>query len=201
MRKLVVPSVGLILALGLLFSARMAVAAGVSSPALAGWTAMATLSGAEEVPQQGDADGQGTATVRLGSSANEVCYEMQVSNITLPAAAAHIHRGARGVAGDVVVPLTAPDANGRASGCTNADADLLGAINANPENFYVNVHTSDFPAGAVRGQLMMQAGTGAPATTMPATGAGSGTMALLTGLALLALLAGLGLNWRRQTAR
>ena len=204
MRKLVVLSAGLILALTFLLAGGTVVAAGVNAPAFAGWVATAALTGAEATPNPGDPDGSGTSTVRLGASASEVCFEIQVSGITLPAAAAHIHRGARGVAGPIVVPLTAPDANGTASGCTNADAGLLGEINANPADFYVNVHTSDFPAGAVRGQLAMQSGSGAPATTLPASGASDGMTTLIVGLALLTLLAGIGISWderRRSNAR
>jgi hypothetical protein len=76
-----------------------------------------------------------------------------VENITLPATAAHIHVGATGVAGPVVVALSAPDASGHASGCATADHDLIKAIRQNPESYYVNVHNTDYPAGAVRGQL------------------------------------------------
>jgi hypothetical protein len=76
-----------------------------------------------------------------------------VRQIKLPATGAHIHEGGPGVAGGVVVPLTAPDATGMASGCAHADAGLIGRIGANPGGFYVNVHTTDHPGGAIRGQL------------------------------------------------
>jgi hypothetical protein len=76
-----------------------------------------------------------------------------VSDITLPAIAAHIHAGSADVAGPVVVPLVAPDETGLARGCTTADPALIKAIRQDPEEYYVNVHTTDFPGGAVRGQL------------------------------------------------
>lgn len=116
----------------------------------------ATLSGQQEVPNPGDPDGTGTSMIKMRAN-NEVCWEINVANITLPAAAAHIHEGAPGVAGPVVVPLSAPDANGRSNGCANAEAALADRIRQNPGGFYVNVHTSDFPGGAVRGQLAMGA--------------------------------------------
>jgi hypothetical protein len=82
-----------------------------------------------------------------------VCWTITVTGITLPASAAHIHDGDLGVAGPVFVTLSAPDAEGEASGCTFVErADILEIIR-NPDEYYVNVHTSDFPAGAVRGQL------------------------------------------------
>jgi hypothetical protein len=113
----------------------------------------ATLTGAAEVPGPGDPDGTGSAVITLNQGQGEVCWEISVSNITLPATAAHIHVAPVGVAGPVVVPLSAPEASGFSSGCANADQDLIKAIRQNPEAYYVNVHTTDFPAGAVRGQL------------------------------------------------
>ncbi len=167
----------------------------------------ATLSGAEEVPDPGDPDGAGTATVVLRSASGEVCWDLNVSNITLPSVGAHIHEGARGVAGPVVVPFTAPDASGTATGCTTPDAALMTRIMQNPENFYVNVHTSDFPTGAVRGQLATapaaESGPAqAPANpTLPTTGADSGIRLALIGVALTVASVGVGLSLaaRRRT--
>jgi hypothetical protein len=69
-----------------------------------------------------------------------------------PATAAHIHVGAAGVAGPVVVPLAPP--TGTSSGCvTGVSPELIKAITQNPQNYYVNVHNAEFPAGALRGQL------------------------------------------------
>lgn len=112
-----------------------------------------TLTGAAEVPGPGDPDGSGTALLRLNPGLGQVCFELSVSNIMLPATGAHIHVGAATQAGPVVVGLAPPDQSGTSSGCVSADPDLIKAIMQNPENYYVNVHTSDYPAGAVRGQL------------------------------------------------
>jgi hypothetical protein len=108
----------------------------------------ATLSREGETP--GDPDGSGTATIRTIPGIGILCYTISVKNITLPATAAHIHLTANG---NVVVPLTAPDASGKASGCVNVSRTLVRAILANPADYYVNVHTTDFPAGAIRGTL------------------------------------------------
>ncbi len=105
------------------------------------------------MPGPGDPDGAGTATLRLRVGQGQICHTLSVSNITLPAAAAHIHSGAAGVAGPVVVTLVTPDADGNVQGCVAVDRALVKQILMNPAGFYVNVHTSDFPAGAVRGQL------------------------------------------------
>lgn len=112
-----------------------------------------TLSGAQEVPPA-DPDGTGTAAVTVDMPNSQVCYNVTVQNITLPATAGHIHRGAVGVSGPPVVPFdVVPDASGNAVSCVKVDAALLNEIATNPAGFYVNIHTSDFPNGAVRGQL------------------------------------------------
>jgi hypothetical protein len=114
----------------------------------------ANLSGEAEVPGPGDPDGQGQSNVFLNRETQQVCFSIVVSDIELPAAAAHIHVGRADVAGPIVVPLTAPDATGVSTGCvSDVDAALIQAIIARPSRYYVNVHTSDFPAGALRGQL------------------------------------------------
>ena len=109
------------------------------------------LTGAAEIPGPGDSDGEGAASVTVNSATGEVCVDLRVDKIA-PAVMAHIHRGAAGVAGPVVVPLPALP-NPTSTQCVTAALDLAAEIVANPANFYVNVHTGDFPGGAVRGQL------------------------------------------------
>jgi hypothetical protein len=111
----------------------------------------ATLSGGLEVPGPGDPDGSGTARITLDPEKGELCYEISVGNIET-ANAAHVHSGAAGVAGPPVVPIDAP-VEGTSKGCASAEKQVLLDIEANPENFYVNVHNAEFPPGAVRGQL------------------------------------------------
>jgi hypothetical protein len=108
------------------------------------------LSGATEVPGPGDPDGIGAGVVIINGT--EVSYEMFVANIGAPTAA-HIHRGATGIAGPIVVDLMPSFANGVARGTVSASAAIIAEILATPRNFYVNVHNAEFPAGAVRGQL------------------------------------------------
>jgi len=110
------------------------------------------LTGAAEVPGPGDNDGSGTIKLTFNPDKGEVCYELSVTNIQ-EATAAHIHEGAAGQDGPVKVGLDAPKA-GTAQGCKSADAALVKTIMQNPVQYYVNVHTADFPKGAVRGQLV-----------------------------------------------
>lgn len=110
----------------------------------------ATLSGASEVPP-GDPDGTGTATISTNDATNQVCTKLEVRNIGT-VTAAHIHRGAPGVNGPPVIPLDAPDDND-SNDCDTVEDNLLDELRRNPGNFYVNVHTSEYPNGAIRGQI------------------------------------------------
>ncbi|HEY8455945.1 MAG TPA: CHRD domain-containing protein [Actinopolymorphaceae bacterium] len=118
------------------------------------------LTGAQEVPGPGDEDGIGTFVAVI--KGDQLCYLLTARKIE-PAMAAHIHPGPRGVAGGIAVGLN-PPTDGLSFGCIRTVPDdqdstmtltesELAAILANPKNFYVNVHTASFPAGAIRGQL------------------------------------------------
>ncbi len=125
--------------------------ASIATAADGGRKLQANLTGAAEVPGPGDADGRGTATVTVNSGQKKVCYDLHVRNINT-ATMAHIHLGAIGVAGAVVVTLQAP-ASGHSSGCVHVSRDLALQILKSPTHYYVNVHNAAFPGGAIRGQL------------------------------------------------
>ncbi|MGH2714222.1 MAG: CHRD domain-containing protein [Thermoleophilaceae bacterium] len=117
----------------------------------------AVLTGKKEVSAEGDKgvgdpDGRGSFTAIFDG--NEMCYGLTNKNIQDPVAA-HIHKGGPNVAGPVVVPLQQPATGdpGASSDCVEVDPALARAIHKNPHKYYVNVHTADFPGGAVRGQL------------------------------------------------
>lgn len=129
----------------------LGVAAGPATAADGGRPFTTTMTGAQEVPNPGDPDGSGTASITLNQGEGIVCWELTVTGIA-PATAAHIHRGAAGVPGGVVVPLS-PPTNGSSSGCASANPDLIKEIRKFPDRFYVNVHNAEYPAGALRGQL------------------------------------------------
>lgn len=102
---------------------------------------------------EGDPDGSGSAAITIDPDTGEVCYDLTVEAIA-DVTASHIHVGAEGESGDVVVPLDIDGFSGASAACGDAsDADLA-AIVADPAGFYVNIHTDDYPAGAIRGQLV-----------------------------------------------
>lgn len=111
----------------------------------------ASLTGSQEVPGPGDPDGSGSAEITIVDATDNVCWDLDVRDIA-PATAAHIHRGAAGISGPPVVTLAAP-ADGSEQGCTAAPGALADEIESNPAAFYVNVHNTEYPNGAIRGQL------------------------------------------------
>jgi Cu/Zn superoxide dismutase len=112
------------------------------------------MTGAQEVPAT-DPDAHGTAKLRLDRAKKRVCFTIRVSSDVEDVAAAHIHKGGKGVAGDIVVPLIhAPAAGSKFTGCEkNVSKALIRAMLRHPGRYYVNVHTADFPGGEIRGQL------------------------------------------------
>ena len=118
----------------------------------------AVLLGGSEVSETGDAnagdpDGYGSATVIIRGTT--LCFGITVDGVDQPILA-HIHQAPAGVNGDIVIPLIPPPNGnpGTSSRCIHGlDAALLTDIQSHATGFYVNVHTENFPAGAVRGQL------------------------------------------------
>ena len=160
------------------------------------WTKfISRLSGEAEIPT-GDPNANGTASIKTRGS--EVCYDLRWSGVE--ATASHIHRAAPGKAGPIVVPFFAQDtalAGNAKSGCVKADAEVAAAIAAKPGNYYVNVHSADFPKGEIRGQLA-KLGSG---SQLPYTGGPLSRGLLLLGLGVVAagsMLVAVG--QRRRTA-
>jgi hypothetical protein len=94
---------------------------------------------------------------------DQLCYTLEVRDLTMAPFAAHIHPGGRGVAGPAAVGLlTPPAATSTVSACITAVEGATGqalstaelaAIASEPKGWYVNVHTANWPGGEVRGQL------------------------------------------------
>jgi hypothetical protein len=129
----------------------------IAAPALGeGRPFSTTLVGAAEVPGPGDPDASGTALIALNQGQGEVCFDLSWAGIDGTVTAAHIHVGSAVVAGPVVVPLFSGAFAGTdsASACiSGVSEELIKAIRHDPANYYVNIHSDVFPAGAIRGQL------------------------------------------------
>jgi len=139
----------------------------------------ANLSGYQEVPTL-SMPGSGSLRLRLNSGATEATYTLSYSGLSGDALFAHIHLGARGTNGGVIVFLcdapggapapagtpACPGASGIVSGSLNAASvvgpaaqgiaagewtEFVAALRAGFT--YANAHTTLFPGGEIRGQV------------------------------------------------
>jgi hypothetical protein len=113
---------------------------------------VASLEGRNEIPAGAP---QGQALELLGIRDNTLTYTVAWRGMGTPTAA-DIHAGGQGVNGPVVVPLFTtprPDGDVATGSVTVTDPTLLAALRANPGGFYTELHTRQFPDGAVRAQL------------------------------------------------
>ncbi len=114
-------------------------------------TYYANLTGAQEVGG-GDPDGAGRAEISVSDGFGQVCWDLNDIRGIGPITAAHIHIGAAGTNGPPVFTLR-PANEGGYKGCTDGAEWTQDRIEDNPQAFYVNVHTAQYPNGAIRGQL------------------------------------------------
>lgn len=91
-----------------------------------------------------------TVTITKKGPSAVLAWRLTFSSLTGKAVAAHIHSGARGKSGPVIVALCAPCKSG-AQGSATVDASVLSVLEAG--RGYVNVHTKKNAAGEIRGQL------------------------------------------------
>lgn len=112
---------------------------------------MATLAGANETAP-GDPDGSGKFHANADAESGEFCFSLSVSGIG-DVTGAHVHEGEAGKDGKVLLTVYETDAGEEE--CLAPDPELLGKMLAKPEKYYVNVHTAEFPKGAIRAQLSL----------------------------------------------
>ncbi len=106
------------------------------------------LQGSQEVPPVSTtASGTGIITINPDRS---VIGSITTSGIN--ATAAHIHEGATGTNGPVIVPLTKTSDNvwSVSAGAKLTDAQYASHV---ARNLYVNVHSAAHPGGEIRGQI------------------------------------------------
>lgn len=114
-------------------------------------TRHANLTGAQEVGG-GDPDGSATAEVTVSDELNQICYDVKNIRNLDPITGMHIHHGAAGTNGPVVMALTKSN-EGSWKGCKGRAEWKEDAIEQDYTNYYVNIHTAPYPNGAIRGQL------------------------------------------------
>ena len=118
----------------------------------------AKLKGKEEVPGPGDNDGTGEAQLETKIAKSKLCYLVEFEDIGT-ATAAHVHKAPKGEDGKIVIPLFEEQTESPAEDCIKVEKDrTLKKLVKDPSGFYVNVHTEEFPDGAIRGQLKVIGG-------------------------------------------
>jgi len=149
------------------------------TPATNGGTAFsARLSGFNEVPLTILSPGSGSFQLNIDRAASTITYTLTYADVTSDATQAHIHFGKKHTAGGVVAFLCSNLANPPAGtpGCPARGGTVTGTLMSGQvvaqeaQNFpagdfealvsaivsgttYVNVHTTRFPAGELRGQI------------------------------------------------
>lgn len=142
----------------LAFASSAAVLAG-STPALAqqdGAQFTVALSGQENV-SEGDADGQGSARLDLDPQRGTACYEITWKKLDGMVTAFHLHAGQRGTNGphwiDFFNDQRFEGQQGKRSDCVRSTRENIEAVINDPSAYYLQLHSTAFPGGAIRGQL------------------------------------------------
>jgi uncharacterized protein (DUF1800 family) len=131
----------------------------------------ATLYIAILTPEHGHpSSGTGTATLQVNAAGTQAVLRFQYGNLTSPKVAEHLHHGGPGVDGPIIYDIDNPappspptqqadgsylwifDPNG-----TPTPADIVSEIAAG--NYYMNVHTANYPDGEIRGQFNLAQGS------------------------------------------
>jgi hypothetical protein len=122
----------------------------LTSVAVASAKTHETMLGAKLDAMQDHATSKGVGTFTATITGSKLSWHLTFSHLTGKAVAAHIHLGAKGKSGNVLIPLCAP--------CTKA---AMGTVKLNAMELrdvrkaatYVNVHTAKYPNGEIRGQI------------------------------------------------
>jgi len=105
----------------------------------------------EAVGLSGDADAKGLVRLAVDPDHRRICYDFKVTGLATPLMA-HIHKGPIHENGPSVVTLfTGP--GGHLHDCVTWTQKWVDQIAADPAGFYFNLYTTEYPEGALRGQL------------------------------------------------
>lgn len=102
----------------------------------------------------GDPDGSGAAAVTIDDT-GQVCVSLMVVKLD-PSTTAAIRQGTAGVNGGIIIALTPPSGGnpGNSNTCTRTIApSRLALLREKPNHFYIEIRSTAFPAGALRGQM------------------------------------------------
>lgn len=115
-------------------------------------THRATLTGQQVVTSSGDPDGYATAELSISDELDQICYDLNDVRNLGTVTSVTINRGARGQVGPPVVRVERANEGGRKN-CTNKAEWLERSFEYAPGAYYIQVSTTEFPNGAIRGQF------------------------------------------------
>ena len=115
-------------------------------------TLAAQLSGAQVAPGPGDNDGTGSATITFGEQPGTICYAYSVQFVD-QVTGVKVGNGNPNDFGATIATL-ATGAQPTPGGCVSGiDQAVIRGMKLAPGSYYVEIDTSAFPEGALRGQL------------------------------------------------
>lgn len=146
MRSRICVVVGVVLMTGAVV-ASAALASGTMAPMMFS----ASLNIKQEVPKETGAPAMAAGKFTATVNGTKLKWTLKFSHLTGPATAAHIHLGAKGKSGPVLIPLCGPCKPSSSGTVTVTGAEMKDMSSAKT---YVNVHTAKNPNGEIRGQVM-----------------------------------------------
>jgi hypothetical protein len=99
----------------------------------------------------GDLDGSGLVKLTISPAKRQVCFDFKVDGVATPVLA-YIHEGPAERIGPPVIGLIY-GVGSSLNGCVPGNTGRLSDIISNPALYYVSLATTEFPDGALRGQI------------------------------------------------
>jgi CHRD domain len=115
-------------------------------------TQRARLTGAEVVSSSGAPDGYAEAEVSIADRLDQICYDINNARNLAPVTSVSLNRGQMGRTGPVVLRFKEASTGGWKN-CVNRSEALEDRLEWKPGDYYVQISTTEFPNGAIRGQL------------------------------------------------
>jgi hypothetical protein len=125
-------------------------AVAVARPSMSSMSFKANLDTRQEVPKESGASIRAGGSFSATVTGTKMTWKLTFKHLTGAATAAHVHSGAKGKAGPVIIPLCGP-CTSPASGTAHISAAIAKALQSG--NTYANVHTAKNPNGEIRGQV------------------------------------------------
>jgi hypothetical protein len=115
----------------------------------------AHLTGSQVVnPNGGDPDGSANITMRVNRVKGRVCFVLTYKKLSGHVTGAHVHKGSAEQIARPIITLFEGDHASPVQACVHDLRDrIVKRLKQKPDAHYVDVDTSKYPDGAVRGQL------------------------------------------------